>query len=198
MVIRFIPVVLALAVFVSVTHATRTETFAQQRRAQTAPEAFTSQLQARTANAGAGSNIRIQIDHYTSANDRKLMTDAMTHGGYPAFVTALRKTPPVGKLELGGETFTVRWAREQTTAKGRDITVITDTPVYFVGGGKVDAKPREGFALAVVQLAVDESGTGLGTMAAAARVKPDGHGGVLLEDYADEPIKLTFVRREIK
>jgi hypothetical protein len=35
-------------------------------------------------------------------------------------------------------------------------------------------------------------------MAAAARVKPDGKGGVVLEDYAEEPIQLTFVRREIK
>ena len=38
---------------------------------------------------------------------------------------------------------------------------------------------------------------GSGTMAAAAKVKPDGQGGVVLEDYADEPIKLTYVKREI-
>jgi hypothetical protein len=49
-----------------------------------------------------------------------------------------------------------------------------------------------------VQLAVDEFGLGTGTMAAAARVKPDGAGGVVMEDYAEEPIRLTFVHREIK
>jgi hypothetical protein len=48
-----------------------------------------------------------------------------------------------------------------------------------------------------VQLTVDEFGLGTGTMAAAAKVKPDGQGGVVLEDYAEEPIKLTYVHREI-
>jgi hypothetical protein len=34
-------------------------------------------------------------------------------------------------------------------------------------------------------------------MAAAAKVKRDGESGVLIEDYAEEPIKLTFVSRVI-
>ena len=71
-----------------------------------------------------------------------------------------------------------------------------DAPVYFIGGGRADPKPRTGFELAVVQLALDEFGVGLGSMAAAARVKPDGEGGVVLEDYAEKPIRLTLVRRQ--
>jgi hypothetical protein len=35
-------------------------------------------------------------------------------------------------------------------------------------------------------------------MAAAAKVKPDGQGGVEIEDYAEEPIKLTSVYRVIQ
>ena len=77
-------------------------------------------------------------------------------------------------------------------------TGVTDQPVYFIGGGRADAKPRQGFELAVVQLTVDDYGLGMGTMAAAARVKPDGSGGVVLEDYADDPIRLTSVYRVIK
>ena len=49
----------------------------------------------------------------------------------------------------------------------------------------------------MLQITIDEVGMGSGTMAAAAKVKPDGQGGVVLEDYADEPIKLTYVKREI-
>jgi hypothetical protein len=168
-----------------------------QRGAPTAPEAFTCQAQARTSAAGSATNLRIQIDRYVADPDRKTMTDALTHGGYPKFVLALRNAPAIGKIQVGDQTFTIRWAREQPTGKGRAITVVTDAPVYFVGGGRVDAKSREGFELAVVQFTVDEVGMGSGTMAAAAKVKPDGKGGVLLEDYADEPIKLTVVRREI-
>jgi hypothetical protein len=169
----------------------------QKPRAQTAPEAFTSAVQAKTADAAAATYIRIQIDRYTPDDDRKRMTDALTHGGYPAFVEALRKAPVVGHLEIGSSKFPLRWAREQATPKGRSISLATDAPVHFVGGGNVNAKPREGFQLAVVQLSVDEFGLGTGTMAAAARVKPDGQGGVLIEDYAEQPIKLTYVHRVV-
>jgi hypothetical protein len=171
---------------------------AAQRGAPTAPEAFTCQAQARTGGGGAATNFRVQIDKYIADHDRKVLTESLTQGGYPGFLAALRKAPALGHIAFGDQKFTVRWAREQPAGKGRTITVVTDAPMYFVGGGRVDAKPREGFELSVTQLTVDEVGMGTGTMAAAARVKPDGKGGVILEDYAEEPIKLTFVRREIK
>ena len=187
---------LVLAAVVAATTVSHADAV-QKRRAQTAPEAFTSAAQTKTGTGSAATYVRIQIDRYTSEDDRKRMTDALTHGGYPAFVDALRKAPAVGLVEVGDSKFTLRWAREQPTEKGRAISLVTDAPVYFVGGGRADAKPREGFQLAIVQLTVDEFGLGTGTIAAAARVKPDGQGGVLIEDYAEEPIKLTFVHRVV-
>jgi hypothetical protein len=170
---------------------------AQPRKAYTAPEAFTSAVQARTEDGAAATRILIQIDRYTLEADRKTMTDALAHGGYGAFVQAVRKAPAVGHIEIGTSKFAVHWAREQPSGKGRTISVVTDRPVYFVGGGAVDAKPRDAYQLAVVQLTIDDLGLGTGTMAAAAKVKPDGNGGVVIEDYADEPIKLTAVHRVI-
>lgn len=174
------------------------ESAAQKRRPYTAPEAFTSSVQARTTGGASATSMRIHIDRYTAEDDRKTMTDALAHGGYGAFVQALRKAPAVGHLEVGDLKFTLRWSREQPTDKGgRTIVLATDAPVYFLGGGRADAKPRDGFHLAIVQLTVDDFGIGTGTMAAAARVKPDGQGGVVVEDYAEEPIKLTYVHRVV-
>lgn len=170
---------------------------AGQRRAQTAPETFRSPMQARTETAASAATVSIQIDRYTSDADRKKMTDALMFGGYSAFLQALRKAPAVGHVEVGDVKVPLRWARAQQTPKGRTISLVTEAPLYFVGGGRADAKPREGFEIAVVQLTVDEYGLGSGTMAAAARVKPDGAGGVSLEDYAEEPIRLTSVSRVI-
>jgi hypothetical protein len=186
--------ILAAATLNAVTSAEHQD---KKRNVQTAPEAFTSALQARAESGALAGNIRVQIDRYTSDVDRTKMADALKIGGYPAFVQALRKAPAVGYIEIAKQRFTIRWARELTTEKGRTISIVTETPAYFVGGGNVDAKPREGFEVAVVQLTVDDFGLGTGTMAAAARVKPDGQGGVILEDYAAEPIKLTYVHREI-
>jgi hypothetical protein len=98
----------------------------------------------------------------------------------------------------GDQKFTVRWAKQVPDGTGRIISIVTDQPIFFVGGGKVGAKPREGFELAVLQLKMDDAGTGEGTMAAAARVKPGGETGVRIDQYADQPIKLVSIRREIK
>jgi hypothetical protein len=169
---------------------------AQSPRNSGAPEAFTANAQA-TAGAGAiAATILIDIQRYTPDFDRTAVETALKGGGYPAFLTALRKAPDVGSVGMGDQKFAIRWAREQKTSKGRTIVVVTDKPVFFVGGGRADPKPRAGYEVAVIQLLLDEIGLGTGTMAAAARVKPGGETGVQIDDYADEPIKLVTVRRK--
>jgi len=80
--------------------------------------------------------------------------------------------------------------------KGQTVTVATDQPIFFVGGGSANEKPRAGYELAVIRLEVDGIGMGKGTMAAAARVKPAGDGqGVVVDDYADKPLPITMVSR---
>jgi hypothetical protein len=96
----------------------------------------------------------------------------------------------------GGQLYAIRYAREKVEAGARTIVLVTDRPVFFVGSGRADAKPRAGFEVAVLQIQLDGSGRGRGTMAAAARVRPDGDGGVLLDDYAEEPIALVNVTRK--
>jgi len=123
---------------------------------------------------------------------------ALRNGGYPGFLTALRKAPEVGQLIVaGGQPFAIRYAREKVEAGARTIVLVTDRPVYFIGGGRGEpTKPREGFEVAVVQIQLDATGKGSGMMAGAARVRPDGDGGVLLDDYAEQPIALTGVARK--
>jgi hypothetical protein len=168
-------------------------------RKWTAPETFVAKAEARSgATAVASAPLTIQVDRYTPDADRKVMEEALRTGGYPGFLTALRKAPAVGYVEVGDKKFTVRWSRQVPDAQGRTISIVTDAPIFFVGGGNPDAKPRAGYELAVLQLKMDSSGIGEGTMAAAARVKPGGETGVRIDRYADQPIKLVSVRREIK
>ena len=74
--------------------------------------------------------------------------------------------------------------------------VVTDKAVFFVGGGRANAKPRTGYESALIQLVVDAAGAGSGSMAAAARVKPGGETGVRIDNYAEEPLALTKVTRK--
>jgi hypothetical protein len=163
-----------------------------------APETFTANAHAAGAKGGAlAATIEIDIQRYTPDADRTAVETALKQGGYPSFLIALRKAPQVGTVSGPEQKWTIRWAREQANAKGRTIVVVTDQPVYFLGGGRANAKPRAGYEVAVIQLQVDEVGLGQGSMAAAARVKPGGETGVQIDDYAETPIKLVTVVRKV-
>jgi hypothetical protein len=168
-------------------------------RKWTAPETFVAKAEVRSGEtAVASAPVTVQVDRYTPEADLKTMQEALRVGGYPGFLTALRKAPVVGYVEAGGKKFPVRWSRQVPDGANRTISIVTDTPIFFVGGGNVDAKPKAGYELAVLQLKMDSSGIGEGSLAAAARVKPGGETGVVIDQYADQPIKLVSVRREIK
>lgn len=163
-----------------------------------APEMFTANAQATAASgASAAAPVQVEIRRYTPDADRTAVEGALKGGGYPAFLTALRKAPEVGTVSLGTQKWAIRWAREQSTPTGRTIVVVTDQPMFFLGGSKATAKPRAGYEVGLIRMQVDKSGMGTGEMAAAARVKPGGETGVQVDDYADQPIKLTGVARKI-
>jgi hypothetical protein len=160
-----------------------------------APETFIANAQAEAQSAGVSAVVTIQIDRYTDERDLTTMLEALRLGGYPRLLPVLRSMPVTGSVELNGRKASIRWVRQTPTANGRTISVVTDTPLAFVGGSAVDAKPRAGFELAFLLLEVDSSGVGNGTMAAAARIRPGGPTGVQIDDYAETPVKLVTVRK---
>ena len=170
----------------------------QQKRSNT-PESFTANLHAAGGSGGAAAaTITIDIQRYTPDAERAAVEEALKTGGFAGFLAALKKAPAVGTVNFGGKSWTIRWAREQPGGTVRTITLVTDTPIFFVGGGSADAKPREGYDVALIQMQVSGAGLGDGTMAAAARVRPGGESGVQVDDYAEKPIKLVTVVRKFK
>jgi hypothetical protein len=176
---------------------------AQAGKLPKGPEEFS--INAGTAGQGGAlaSQFVIAIDRYTTEKERDVLATALKQGGYPAFLPALRTSPIIGRLKAGSQQFDIRYAYQRAatttaTGGGRTIVIVTDKPVYFVGGGAVDAKERKGYEVAVAQFDVDDVGLGQGTMAMAARVKPGGPGGVEIDDYAEKPVELKTVRKLLK
>jgi hypothetical protein len=173
---------------------------AAQRGAPAAPEVFTSPMQTRLETGALAGLVRFEIDRYTPDFDHQKMTEALRIGGYSGFLHALRKAPAVGRVAIGDISVPLRWARQERTASGRTITLVAEKPVYFVGGGRPDPRPRAGFEVSAARLTVDEIGLGTGTFAAAARMKldPTAPMGVAFEYYSGAPIELTSVSRVSK
>jgi hypothetical protein len=170
----------------------------QSNRFTGAPEIFHARANVATEAARGDVYLDIHVQKYTPDKDREAVLKALETGGEAAFVEAVRKAPIAGQIEIGKQTFTIRWAREVKDDKGRVITLVTERPVYFVGAGVPGAKARAGYDVAVVQLKMDSAGVGEGTMAAAAKVKRGEPTGVQVDDYADAPVKLLSVTRKIQ
>ena len=167
-----------------------------QSRKQTAPEVFNGRASVGAAAGRGDAYVSIRVDRYTVKKDIDTLENALKTGGSAAFVQALKGAPVVGGFEVGGRTVSIRYAKEVTSEKGRTVTLVLDTPVYFIGGGVPGAKPREGFDVAIVQLQMDPAGVGEGKIAMAAKVKP-GPDGPDVEAYEGEPVKLLSVMRKI-
>ena len=175
----------------------------QNKKLPKGPEEFSINAQTAGDGGALASQFVIAITRYSTDKERDVLANALKQGGYPAFLPALRNSPLVGQLTAGTQQFDIRYAYQReaattATGGGRTIVVVTDKPVYFVGGGAVQAKSREGYEVAVAQFEVDEVGLGQGTMAMAARVKPGGPAGVQVDDYAAKPVKLSTVRKLLK
>jgi hypothetical protein len=170
---------------------------ATQPMGTTAPESFRANAQVKGAGGAMAATFVIAVQRYNTEKDRAALQEALKTGN-DAFMASLRKMPAVGSIDAGGKKVPVHYAFQQVTDKGRTIVVVTTSPVFFVGGGAADAKPREGYDVAVAQFQVDSVGLGNGVMAAAAKVKAGGPAGVEIEDYATEAIKLVTVTRDLK
>jgi hypothetical protein len=162
-----------------------------------APEVLVGTAEVKNATASLTAVVEVRLRRMTPEFDRKTVETALREGGYPRFVTALRNAPEVGQVVLGGGApSTIRYARERVDSGNRIIVIVTDQPMYFVGGGRAVSEARKGYEVAVLEIRLDADGAGLGSMAAAARVRPDGDGGVLLDDFAEQPMTLRGIKRK--
>jgi len=169
----------------------------QSKKKNAAPETFNGKARVTSGGSIADAYFSVQIDQYTPDKDLKAMEQALQSGGSDGFVQALKKAPVAGHLKIGDKTFTIRWARQKPTDKGRTISIVTDAPVYYVGAGVPEAKPKAGYDVAVGQMIIDTAGLGDGIIALAAKVKPGGQNGVEIQDYATEPVKLVSIMKVI-
>jgi hypothetical protein len=160
------------------------------------PETFTALATVKTASGGtANAPITIVIDRKMSQEEADTFTSAFKTGGPPALRKKLEGVKATGSVRLGnGSTTATRLTLERVTDKGRLLTIVVDQPLLFLGGGAPEAKPKTGYDFAILDLEVDGSGKGSGTLAPAAKVtlRDD---VFVVEDYSNELVQLTNVKK---
>lgn len=149
----------------------------------------------KTESMSATATIAIHVEQLMRESNHERLITALRQGGYQSFLPLFRRLPVVGYVQLDQRKVDLRYARSQPTETGERLILVTDGPLYFLSGGAPDAPSRGGYALSIIDLRLDANGAGTGTMAAAARVKPDADGNVVVDDYAENPITLTVSGR---
>jgi hypothetical protein len=141
-----------------------------------------------TAGTGITSAVTIEVARLMEETLRKRVTDALTYGGYPKFVPALRALPSIGTIGAGKRVVTIRYAREEQGPEGRRLVLVADRPLFFLAADP--QRSRAGYELTIVELQFDSEGRVTGTIAGAARVKtsPD---GPVLDDFGEAPVRLS-------
>lgn len=156
------------------------------------PETFTGTATVKTASgATATAPITIVVERKMPQSEADKLVEAFKSGGAPALRKALAGVPPTGSVKLGnGAATPARLTIERPTDKGRLITIVTDQPIVYLGAGVPDAKSKEGYDFGVVDIEVDGTGAGSGTLAGAAKVTLK-QGVFVVDDYSGELIRLT-------
>jgi len=160
-----------------------------------AGETFTATASVKSPSGSGSMPVKIGIDRFVSESDRTAVMDLVKAGNGTATRQALAKMASIGYIELGTKRTPVKYAYARSTGAGRLITVLTAEPIFFVGASKPDAKPKEGFDLALALLVLDGSDKGDGELAPAAKVKVDDKGAIVTEEYGREVVRLTNVAK---
>jgi len=159
------------------------------------PETFTAKAVVKSPQASASSAVTIQIDRFVSDADRdRLMTVFKANDDHAAR-EALTKMADIGFIDVAGKRSAIKYAYARPSGGGRLITVVTASPLLFLGGAAPDAKPREGFNHAIALLMVDAADSGEGELAPAARVRVDANGAIVTKDYGPEVVRLTSISK---
>jgi hypothetical protein len=160
-----------------------------------AGETFTATASVKSPSGSGSMPVKIGIDRFVSDADRTKVMELVKAGNGTATRKALAAMADIGFIELGTKRTPVKYAYARSTGAGRLITVITAEPILHLGASRPDAKPKEGFDLALALLVLDGGDKGDGELAPAAKVKVDDKGAIVTEEYGREVVRLTNIAK---
>ena len=139
--------------------------------------------------------VTIRIDRFISEADRDKVVAAVKAQTPGEPQKTLATLPTLGYIEVVEKRTPLKYAYARSTGSGRLITVVTAQAIYYIGGSEKDAKPKEGYDLALALLVLDGNDTGDGELAPAVKIKLDAAGAVVTDDYGREVVRLTKIAK---
>jgi len=196
----FVGIVVALSLFAPVAGQ-------QQSKAQAPttkdPLRFRAVLQTQGQDAGAQGVVQIVIERWSTAVEREQLVALASQstdkrGGQDKLLKALEKvTPRIGFIRTPNSLgWDLRYAYDFPQPDGsRRIVIATDKPVSF--GAAVAGAESLDYPFTLIEMRMKPGDKGEGRMLARSAINTQG-GKLELENYGDEPIKLSEITEEVK
>jgi hypothetical protein len=146
---------------------------------------------------GSQTQLQIVVERWSSEAQRQQLADVLLKKGPEKLLDALQDAPRVGYIRT---TTSLGWdlhfaSRVPGEDGGERIVIATNRPMGF---WELRNQPRSvDYPFTILEMRVDKSGEGDGTMSFATKVIPDKTNNVVtLEDYGTQRIRLQQVKRE--
>lgn len=168
-----------------------------QRSEPSAREEFTAvAISAGGPRSGAvATNVDIVIERWSTEADLQRLLDSMRRG-QSAMLETLQDLRPVGTIRTPGNlAWDLHYAHQMPGEDGgRRIVIATDRPI---GVWEAINQPRTiDYPFTFIELRLNQHGEGEGKLSRATRVIASSDGKfVQLENWANQPVELTQVRR---
>jgi hypothetical protein len=139
--------------------------------------------------------IDIEITRWSTDAERDRLLGILKQKGENALLQALQDLPKVGYIRTPDSIgYDLHFAREHEWGDGgRRVFIATDRPIGFWEAAN---RPRvSDYPFTLIEMRLNHDGTGEGKLTAATKVTVEGK-NIVLENYADQPVRLSQVRQE--
>jgi hypothetical protein len=149
---------------------------------------------AATRPAAQANIVEIQIDRWSSDQERGTLIDTLRTRGADKLLSALQRAPKVGFIRTPDSlAWDLHYARLYTAADGGSRIVLgTDRRLAF--WELANNTRSTDYPFTVIEIHLDKNGKGEGRMSIATKVTADDAGNLHLENYSVEPVRLQNVQ----
>jgi hypothetical protein len=159
------------------------------------PVTFAATASVKSPTGTVSAPVTITIDRFTSAADRERLVPLVKANDRAGTRKALAAMEDIGFIEVRERRTPIKYAYARPVGGGRMITVVTAQPILHLGGDKPNAKPKEGYDLALALLVLDASDSGTGELAPAVILSVNESGAIVTNDYGAEVVRLVGVKK---
>jgi hypothetical protein len=142
--------------------------------------------------------VDFNITRWSTDEERQQMLALVEENNQDKLLKALKALPRVGTMKTPDTlSYDLHYARRAPTENGGEqVVLVTDRDIAIWEIANM-TRSRE-YAFTVVELRLDDKGEGEGKITVATKITADRSGQIILENYGNQPVRLTQVKRESK